>query len=200
MASSNPAQRPLILASTSRYRAQLLQQLQVEFTIANPQVDETALPGESADTLALRLAHAKAAAVADAHPEAVVIGADQVGACDGRLLTKPMSPHAAERELLALSGRAAHFYSAVAVHHADEANGAVVRTDLTFRQLTEQAVAYYVSVDNPIDCSGAFKIESLGISLFRSVNSNDPSALVGLPLIALVSMLTTCGIHPLQAP
>jgi len=200
MGLSNAAQRLLILASSSRYRANSLQQLKLEFTTSNPQVDEGALPGESPDTLALRLAHAKAAAITAAHPGAVVIGADQVGVCNGRLLRKPSNPANAERELLAMSGQAAQFYSAVAVHDDSQTFGEVATTNLIFRSLSPRAVQYYVSVDNPIDCAGAFKVESLGISLFTAINSDDPSALVGLPLIALVSMLMKCGIHPLRGP
>lgn len=190
----------LILASTSRYRAEALARLGLPFATQAPQVDESAQPDEPLEALALRLAHAKAAAVAAHHPHAVVIGSDQVGACNGRRLGKPAHADAAVAQLSRLSGQQATFYTAVAVHHATNARrlGRVVATELEFRTFSEAEARHYVSIDNPVDCAGSFKVEALGITLFKRVTADDPTALVGLPMIALLEQLAECGINPLQ--
>jgi len=194
--------RKLVLASTSSYRASALERLGLSFEMADPAVDETPLPGEAADSLALRLAHAKAAAVADRFDDAIVIGSDQVGICAGRLLHKPGSGAKAIEQLCSLSGKNAEFYSAVAVHDATSGRreGQTVCTRLTFRAISTAAATHYVSQDNPIDCAGSFKVESLGLALFHKVQADDPSALIGLPVIALLDQLSAYDINPLQPP
>ena len=189
----------IVLASTSRYRADALKQLRLSFTTADPQTQEIPQAGEQPNDLALRLAHQKAAAVAQHYPQAIVIGADQVGYCQGQQLSKPGTIDNAVAQLCAVSGQRAQFYSALALHDPlhNRCLDAVVVTELTFRQISTSQAQHYVAVDNPLDCAGAFKVESLGIALFTEVRSNDPSALIGLPLIALVDMLNQCGIHPL---
>ncbi len=189
----------LILASTSAYRALALDQLGLSYTTQAPQADESPLPDEPADQLAQRLALAKANAIAQIQPTAVVIGADQVGFCQGRFLIKPGSSTAAVDQLQACRGQKAIFYSALAVYnpHTQNCLQQVVETHLTYRNLSDKQIERYVDLDKPFNCAGAFKIESLGIALFEEVQSQDPSALVGLPLIALVSMLDTCGIQVL---
>ena len=190
----------LILASTSPYRAEALRRIGLPFTVQAPHVEESALASEAAADLALRLAHAKAAAVAAEHANAVVIGSDQVGDCNGVQLSKPGQSEAAVAQLSKLSGQQATFYTAVAVH-APGRNlklGEVVTTQLHFRTLSEAEIRQYVSVDNPIDCAGSFKVEALGITLFERVTADDPTALVGLPMIALLHQLAACGINPLQ--
>lgn len=190
----------LILASTSPYRAEALTRLGLRFTAKAPDVDEHAPASEPPATLALRLAHAKAAAVAVEYPDAVVIGSDQVGDCNGQRLSKPEAPQPAVRQLSQLSGQQATFYTAVAVHH--QAGGVhlgqVVETRLKFKAFSEAEARYYVNIDNPIDCAGAFKVEALGIALFERVTADDPTALVGLPVIALLEQLAACGINPLR--
>ena len=192
----------LILASTSIYRAEALSRLGLAFDIEASAVDETPLPAESPNDLAMRLAHAKAAAVAAKHADAVVIGADQVGELNGERLGKPGSSDAAVAQLQRLSGRQARFHSAVAVHDASTGKrfGTVVTTDLEFRTISATMAANYVAMDNPVDCAGAFKVESAGIALFKRVVSDDPSALIGLPMIALLDALAECGINPLLPP
>ena len=201
--------RKLILASTSRYRAQALERLGLSFNTHAPDVDEEALTAqmpldqagpESLSALALRLAHAKAASVAAQYRDVVVIGADQVGELNGTRVGKPHTKTAAIKQLCELSGHHAQFHSAVVVHdtRAGTRHGRVVTTELEFRAFSAEAAQYYVDLDNPIDCAGSFKVEAAGIALFRRVVSDDPSALVGLPMIALLDQLEQCGINPLQ--
>ena len=191
--------RHLILASTSTYRAQALSRMGLAFEVEASAVDETALSGESPTDLAIRLAHAKAAAVAAKHADAVVIGADQVGEVQGEPLGKPGSVRAAVDQLERLSGHQARFHSAVAVHDTATGKrlGKVVTTDLQFRDISPAMAANYVAMDKPLDCAGAFKVEAAGIALFTRVVSEDPSALIGLPMIALLDALAECGINPL---
>ncbi|MCW5580364.1 MAG: septum formation inhibitor Maf [Luteimonas sp.] len=184
----------LILASTSRYRAGLLARLRLPFDGARPEVDETPRPGEPPASLALRLATAKAGAVAALHPGAVVIGSDQVAACDGRTLGKPGTREAAIAQLQAMSGREATFLTAVAV--AGPGGGidtALDTTTVRFRALSDDEVARYVDAERPFDCAGSFKCEGLGIALFEAIDSRDPTALVGLPLIATARLLRGAG-------
>ncbi len=184
----------LVLASTSSYRAQLLARLRLRFDTARPEVDETAHPAEPPATLALRLAAAKAEAVASRHPDAVVIGSDQVASCDGQLLGKPGSREAAIAQLRAMSGREAVFLTAVAL--AAPGVGTVQALDSTvvrFRPLGDDAIARYVDAEQPWDCAGSFRCEGLGIALFEAVETHDPTALVGLPLIATARLLRGAG-------
>ena len=184
----------LILASTSRYRAELLARLRLPFEVARPEVDETPHPGEAPATLALRLAAAKASALATLHADAVVIGSDQVASCEGRVLGKPGGRDAAIAQLQAMSGREAVFLTAVALARP----GGVIETALDttvvrFRPLSDDAIARYVDAEQPFDCAGSFKCEGLGIALFEAIESRDPTALVGLPLIATARLLRAAG-------
>lgn len=191
--------RALVLASTSRYRAALLGRLGLPFTQEAPGVDETPHAGEAPDALAARLALAKALAVAGRHAGALAIGSDQVAVLDGALLGKPGSVEAAEAQLARASGRAVEFLTAVAL--ADAANGcvgsALDRTRVRFRTLARDDIRRYVARERPLDCAGSFKSEGLGVALFESIETRDPAALVGLPLIELCRMLREAGVDPL---
>jgi septum formation protein len=195
-----PTARALILGSTSRYRRELLERLRLPFEVVSPQVDETALPGEAPAEMALRLALAKAQAVAAAWPEAVVIGSDQVAELDGLAIGKPGSHERAAAQLQRLSGREVVFHTAVAVvcrqlGHA-RAEAATVR--VRFRVLGHAEIDRYLRLDEPYDCAGSAKCETLGIALLDAIDSDDPTALVGLPLIRTTRMLRELGIDPLQ--
>ncbi len=189
-----PARR-LVLASTSRYRRELLQRLRLSFTVRAPEVDETALPGEAPRDLALRLALAKADAIADLERDAVVIGSDQVAELDGLMLDKPGTSERALAQLTASSGREVQFHTALCL--LDTRDGRrlthVDHTRVRFRHLSALEIARYVEREQPLDCAGSFKCEGLGISLFESIDNQDPSELIGLPLIALAQMLRECG-------
>jgi septum formation protein len=190
---------PLVLASTSRYRRELLARLGVPFETIPPGVDESARPGETPAQTALRLAVAKAAAVAGERSEGLVVGSDQVADCDGAPIGKPGSAEAAAAMLQRLSGRTVVFHTAVALMNA--ASGRVqselVDVESTFRALTAAEIAAYLALERPFDCAGAVKSESLGIVLFEAIRSSDPTALVGLPLIALARMLRAEGLDVL---
>lgn len=189
-----PHPAPLVLASTSRYRAQLLERLRLPFETARPEVDETPHAAEPPATLALRLATAKANAVASLRPQAVVIGSDQVASCDGRLLGKPGSREVAIAQLQGMSGREVVFLTAVAVSGPGAAAGQALDTTLVrFRPLSDDAIARYVDAEQPWDCAGSFRCEGLGIALFDAIESHDPTALVGLPLIATARLLRAAG-------
>lgn len=183
----------LVLASTSRYRRELLDRLHLPFEMARPDVDETPLPGESPAALARRLAGAKAAAVAGG-TDAWVIGSDQVACLDDRPLGKPGTIDAAIAQLRGMSGRAVEFLTAVSlVHRGGHAYHALDTTTVRFRALDEAAIARYVAVEQPLDCAGSFKSEGLGITLFDAIETSDPTALVGLPLIATARLLRQAG-------
>lgn len=183
----------LVLASTSPYRRELLARLRLPFDVARPDVDETPRPGESPLALARRLAAAKAAAVAG-HTDAWVIGSDQVACLDGRPLGKPGSVDAAVGQLRGMSGRAVEFLTAVCVAHpSGHAYDAVDTTMVRFRALDDEEIARYVAAEQPLDCAGSFKSEGLGIALFDAIDTVDPSALIGLPLIATARLLRQAG-------
>ncbi|MDH5830273.1 Maf family protein [Luteimonas sp. M1R5S18] len=185
----------LVLASTSRYRAELLSRLRLPFETVRPDVDEAPAAGESPASLALRLATAKAAAVAATRPEALVIGSDQVASCDGRILGKPGTRATAIAQLQAMSGREVVFLTAVAIASAGApGEQALDTTTVRFRQLPDDEIARYVDAESPLDCAGSFKCEGLGIALFESIESRDPTALVGLPLIATARLLRARGV------
>jgi septum formation protein len=186
---------PLILASTSRYRRELLARLRLPFECAAPGVDETALTAESHLDRAVRLALAKAAAVAARRPGTTVIGSDQVGVCKGESLDKPGDALRAHAQLQRLSAAAATFYTAVTVVPADHSASLqfVDTTTVYFRALSDAEIERYIAVDRPFDCAGGFRCEGLGISLFSRVVSEDPSGLVGLPLIAVARALRQLG-------
>ncbi len=187
----------LILASTSPYRRELLTRLGLPFEVAHPQVGEAPLPGETAAALAQRLAHAKAAAVAREHPQAVVIGSDQVCSAGSRLLGKPGSVAAACAQLAELRGAEAEFLTALCVIAGARTLQTTVPTTVRFRALSAAQIARYVEREQPLDCAGSFKAEGLGIALFESLRSDDPTALIGLPLIALTRCLRELGLDPL---
>lgn len=185
----------LVLASTSRYRRELLQRLRLPFESIAPRVDETAMPQESPAALAQRLARAKATAVATLHPEAVVIGSDQVADLDGRALGKSGAFAEAMQQLLDCAGRSVVFHSAVCVVDGTTGNqqAFVDVTRVVFRALVRADIERYLHAEEPYDCAGSFKCEGLGISLFERIESQDPTGLVGLPLIALSQALRGCG-------
>ncbi len=186
----------LILASTSKYRAELLNRLGLPFDARDPQIDEPELPGEPSAERASRLALEKAEAIAANSPQAIIIGSDQVAAVGGELLHKPGSKTNAIEQLKRMRGQAVIFHTAVAVVDARSGNHhqAVDITTATMRALRDDEIERYLEADQPLDCAGSFKVESLGISLFDSVNTDDPTALVGLPLIKLCRMLRQCGL------
>lgn len=194
-----PTPRLLILASTSVYRRELLARLGLPFEVVAPQVDEATLVGESPELLAARLALAKAHAVAQQYPDAVVIGADQVAELDGVALGKPVHHEAAVQQLRAMSGRQVVFHSAVSVvcPQRDFAASEVARVSVTFRTLKHNEIERYLHADRPYDCAGSAKVESLGIALLDAVASDDPTALIGLPLIRTCALLRRAGIDPL---
>lgn len=186
---------PVVLGSTSRYRAELLRRLLPEFTQAAPGVDEAALPDEAPAARALRLAIAKAEAVAQSHPQALVIGSDQVAELDGQVLDKPGTAERAREQLRASSGRTVQFHTALCLLDArtGERHTHVDLTRAVFRELDESEIDRYVAREQPLDCAGSFKCEALGISLFERIETTDPSALIGLPLIALARLLRVAG-------
>jgi septum formation protein len=184
----------LVLGSTSVYRRALLDRLGVPFEVARPDVDETPLPGETADVLAARLARLKAADVAARHPGALCIGSDQVAAFDGRLLGKPGHREAAVAQLAAMSGRDVAFHTGVALAGPGGMDAAMDLTVVRFRVLSAAEIARYVDAEMPFDCAGSFKSEGLGITLFEAIETRDPSALVGLPLIATAGLLRARGL------
>ena len=196
--SENP--RSLILASTSRYRAAALRTLNLKFISIDPRTNEQPLAQEDPHALSLRLAHSKAAAVARNHPDCIVIGSDQVGYCNGQQLQKPHSMANAVAQLKRCSGELATFFTAVAVHDGAQRLAAVTTTELQFRDLSDQEIEAYVAAEPALDCAGGFKVEGLGISLFDRVDSVDPSALVGLPLITTVKFLRLLGCDVLHKP
>lgn len=185
----------LILASSSPYRRALLERLGIPFRALSPAVDETRRRGEDAPTLALRLAHAKAAALATQFPQAVVIGSDQVAARGDTLLGKPGDAARARQQLLESSGQEVSFHTAVVV--LDGQRRSVEReideTRVAFRTLSPAEIERYVEAERPVDCAGGFKAEGLGISLFWRIECEDPTALTGLPLIWVAGALRRCG-------
>lgn len=195
---------PLILGSSSPYRAQALRSLGLVFTQISPNVDETPRSNESPEALAARLAETKAVGIAQQHTGAIVIGSDQVGFCSGRLLSKPGSKANAIAALRQNAGHTATFYTGLVCARQDLAGTLhtrldVCKTELKFRLLTDEQVTRYVEYDDPVDVAGAFKAESLGIALLDYIRADDPSALIGLPLIALTRQLQSFGVDPLSA-
>jgi septum formation protein len=184
-----------VLASTSAYRRQLLERLGIPFTVAASNVDEEPLPGESAVDLTQRLARAKAEAVARRHPNSLVIGSDQLALCGRDVLGKPGSGERAVAQLKSLSGQRVVFHTAVHVINtaAGKNEGHVDLTTVHFRQLNEDEIKRYVARDKPYDCAGGFKVEALGVALFNRIESQDPTALIGLPLIWLTGALRRNG-------
>lgn len=187
----------VVLASTSRYRAELLRRLLPEFGQAAPQVEESVVPGEAPRRRAERLALLKAAAVAHGRDDAIVIGSDQVAELDGLVLDKPGDFARARAQLATCRGREMHFHTAVCVIDTRKRDHRALATDLTrvrFRDLSQQEIDRYLEREQPFDCAGSFKAEALGIALFEHIDSGDPTALIGLPLIALARLLRECGL------
>lgn len=192
---------PLILGSTSRYRRELLQRLKLPFEVVSPQVDESPLPGEAPAALALRLALAKAQAVAAQRLDAIVIGSDQVADFNGMAIGKPGTHERAVEQLRAMSGHSVVFQTAVAVARASTGFASVrlVPVTVRFRRLSDPEIESYLRAEQPYDCAGSAKSEALGIALVESISSDDPSALVGLPLIATCALLREAGLDPLAS-
>lgn len=187
----------LVLASTSRYRQSLLSRLGIPFTVADPKVDESPQQGEMPHETATRLARAKALAVAPRYPDALVIGCDQVATADGVVLGKPGSHAKAVAQLRMLSGRTATFLTALCVYNTRTGHSSVrtVPYEVTFRELDQPTIDSYLSKERPYDCTGSAKSEGLGIALIAKMHGEDPNALVGLPLIALVELLAENGLR-----
>lgn len=187
----------LVLASTSRYRQELLSRLRLPFEAIAPHVDETPLAGEVPAALAERLALAKARAVAADRPQAIVIGSDQVADLDGEALGKPGTHAAAQAQLRLMSGREVVFQTAVAVVAPGLAAIERAEVRVRFRVLSDAAIDAYLRADEPYDCAGSAKVESLGIALLDAVVSDDPTALIGLPLIRTCALLRRAGLEVL---
>lgn len=191
--------QPLILASSSIYRRELLSRLKIPFSCISPDVDESPKQGESVAALALRLSILKARTVAHQHPEAIVIGADQAASLEGQIIGKPGSLYAAEQQLSRLSGQTVVFHSALTVVRGDNYCKSIdVPTTCVFRTLSPSAIQRYVKIDQPSDTAGSAKAECLGIALMERMDSSDPTAIIGLPLIALTHMLCEVGLDPLE--
>ena len=193
--------REVVLASTSRYRRELLARILPPVRCVAPDLDESPLPNETPEAQVLRLARAKAARVALACPDAIVIGSDQLAATGSGRLGKPGTAEAARRQLEALSNASVRFLTAVAV--MDARSGRVLEatdvTEVRFRTLSAREIERYVAREQPLDCAGSFKSEGLGIALFEWIRSEDPTALVGLPLIATCRLLRELGVDALSA-
>lgn len=187
----------LILASTSRYRGELLSRLRLPFETVAPDVDEAALPGESPAATSERLALAKARAVAAGRPEAVVLGSDQVADLNGTALGKPGGHDAAVAQLKLMSGQDVVFHTSVAIVARGLAAIERAEVRVRFRDLHDAAIEAYLRADLPYDCAGSAKVESLGIALLEAVESDDPTALIGLPLIRTCRLLRRAGLEPL---
>ena len=192
--------RGLVLASTSRYRRDLLERLRLPFAVESPDVDEQALPGEPPARTAVRLALAKAEAVAARRPDAVVIGSDQVADLDGSGVGKPGDHARATEQLRSMRGRTVVFHTAVAVACMESGFRAAELAPVTvrFRHLSDGEIEHYLRAEQPYDCAGSAKAETLGIALLEAIESDDPTALIGLPLIRTCALLRGAGIDPLR--
>ena len=191
----------LILGSTSRYRRELLERLRMPFTVESPRVDETPHAGERPADLAVRLALAKAREVSSRWPTAVIIGSDQVADLDGAPVGKPGTHERAAAQLRSMSGKSVIFQTAVSVVCADIGfeSSALVPVTVSFRPLTDSQIEHYLRTEQPYDCAGSAKSEALGIALLEAIESDDPTALVGLPLIKTCQLLRQAGLDPLVA-
>ena len=194
-----PAAPRLILASTSRYRRDLLDRLRLPFDVVAPAVDEAPLAGEAPSQLAERLALAKAHSVASSHEDALVIGSDQVAELDGRPIGKPHTHERAVKQLRSMSGRRVVFHTAVAVVRLDRGYSGCLSAavSVTFRTLAADEIEHYLRTEQPYDCAGSAKSEGLGIALLSAIDSDDPTALIGLPLIRTCALLREAGLDPL---
>jgi len=187
--------QPLVLASTSIYRSELLRRLQIPFQTAAPAVDETPLPGESAKQTSWRLSREKAQAVAANYPDALIIGSDQVALLGGEQIGKPLTHENAVRQLRAMRGQSVIFYTALTLLNArtGEMQTGVAENCVSFRELSDDEIESYLHKEQPYHCAGSAKSEGLGIALISRIEGDDPNALIGLPLILLVSMLKNQG-------
>ncbi len=186
----------LILASSSIYRKAMLERLGLPFDTISPNIDETALPDETPEALSQRLALTKARLVAQQHPTSLVIGADQVATHDGNPIGKPGTHERAFNQLRELSGKTVEFHSALAVTDGQRDRVSDVVTRCVFRSLTDEEIEHYLTIERPFDTAGSAKAEGLGISLMQSMHSDDPTAIIGLPLIELCSMLRSFNLNP----
>jgi len=186
----------LVLASTSPYRQELLSRLKMPFSVTSPEVDETPLPGETPEQTAYRLAIAKAQAVAARHPDALIIGSDQVATLDGMQIGKPHTHENATRQLRMMRGKTVTFHTALCLHNSQSGNtqAQIVPFMVRFRDLSDDEIERYLAKEQPYNCAGSAKSEGLGIALIEKMTGDDPNALVGLPLIALVEMLKNEGV------
>jgi septum formation protein len=193
----NPPPARLVLASTSRYRHELLNRLNIPFEVAAPNADETPLPGETPQALALRLASAKARAVQNAWPDALIIGSDQVAFVDGVVLNKPGNFDNAVAQLKLMRGKAVHFYTALCLlnSRSGQQQTALVPVTVHMREYGDAQLERYLRTEEPYDCAGSARIEGLGITLVAKLEGDDPNALIGLPLIALCDMLRNEGME-----
>ncbi|MGA8137850.1 MULTISPECIES: nucleoside triphosphate pyrophosphatase [Pseudomonas] len=188
---------PLLLASSSAYRRELLTRLRLPFTCASPDIDESQRPGEAAIELVKRLAEEKARALAAHHPAHLIIGSDQVAVLDGRILGKPHGFEKAREQLLAASGTRVSFLTGLALFNSQTGACQVdcVPFSVQMRSLTVERIERYLHAEQPYDCAGSFKAEGLGVSLFQSTEGPDATSLIGLPLIRLVDMLLVEGVQ-----
>jgi septum formation protein len=189
----------LVLASTSPYRRELLNRLGLPFEVANPRADESPLPDETPENLALRLSEVKARAVALAYPDALIIGSDQVATVDGKIYGKPGTHERAVAQLRELSGKTVNFFTGLCLFDAKNGKAEVrgIPTLVKFRELSDAEIENYLKREPAYDCAGSAKSEGLGIALLASMQGDDPNALVGLPLIALCDMLRNKGVQVL---
>jgi len=190
----------LVLASTSPFRKELLARLKLPFETVDPEVDETPRPGELPHQMAERLARSKAESVADQFPDALIIGSDQVATLDGlKPIGKPGDMEHAKAQLVASSGREVTFFTGLCLHNTRDSVSwtDVIPYKVHFRELTDQQIENYILLDHPENCAGSFKCESLGVALFQSMEGEDPTSLIGLPLIRLSEWLITAGRSPL---
>lgn len=187
---------PIVLASSSSYRRELLSRLQLPFICHSPEIDEAPLAGESAQALVQRLALSKARALAEQYPQHLIIGSDQVAVLDGKIIGKPVHVAGATQQLSAASARSVVFLTGLAVidtrSHFEQVD--LVPFTVHFRPLNAAQIQRYIALEQPFDCAGSFKSEGLGVSLFKSTEGSDATSLVGLPLIRLCDMLSACGI------
>jgi len=198
---SHVTSRPLILGSTSKYRRELLQRLRVPFDVVSPEVDETPHPNEAPRDLAMRLALAKAQAVATQHPNAVVIGSDQVADLNGEPLGKPGTHERAVLQLQKMRGQTVVFQTAVSVvcQASGFADTELAQIKVRFRDLSDAEIEAYLRAEEPYDCAGSAKSEGLGIALLDAIDNDDPTALIGLPMIRTARLLRAAGVDLLGA-
>ena len=193
-----PPMPKLILASSSVYRQELLRRLSLPFECSSPDIDESPQKDESPTEVCERLSRRKAEAISHDHPHAIVIGSDQVASLGGELMGKPGNRQNAVEQLQNCSGQQVDFYTGLCLQLGDQQQFYLARTQVQFRKLTLEEITNYLTIEKPWDCAGSFKAESLGICLFTALKSDDPTALIGLPLIALSQMLRNWGVNPLH--